>query len=130
MEQEDAKQSHNKDTGQAEDASNKTFADLGVIDSLCEACANLNYKYPTPVQQQAIPLMLEGRDTIGLAQTGSGKTAAFAIPMLQALMETKSNQSFFGLVLAPTRELAYQISEQTSALGSVIGVKCCVLVGG
>jgi len=106
----------------------KTFAELGIIDSLVDACTALGYKAPTPIQEQSIPLALQGRDLIGLAETGSGKTAAFALPILQALMDKPS--SLFGLVLAPTRELAYQISEQFEALGSLIGVKCAVIVGG
>ncbi len=61
----------------------KTFKDLGVIDPLCEACAALGYKVPTPIQAEAIPFALQGRDLIGLAETGSGKTAAFSLPILQ-----------------------------------------------
>lgn len=61
----------------------KTFEELGIIDSLCEACTALGYKTPTPIQKEAIPLALQGRDLIGLAETGSGKTAAFALPILQ-----------------------------------------------
>lgn len=61
----------------------KTFQDLGVIESLCDACTSLGYKTPTPIQVEAIPLALKGRDIIGLAETGSGKTAAFTIPILQ-----------------------------------------------
>jgi ATP-dependent RNA helicase DDX47/RRP3 len=61
----------------------KSFKDLGIIDSLCEACALLGYKAPTPIQSESIPLALQGRDLIGLAETGSGKTAAFALPILQ-----------------------------------------------
>ncbi|KAF9739995.1 ribosomal RNA processing protein [Paraphaeosphaeria minitans] len=106
----------------------KTFADLGVQEELCEACVNLKFTNPTPIQEQSIPLALEGRDVIGLAETGSGKTAAFVLPILQSLMEKP--QSLFGLVLAPTRELAYQISQQVEALGSIINVKCVTLVGG
>ena len=106
----------------------KTFADLGIIDSLCDACTALGYKAPTPIQAESIPLALQNRDLIGLAETGSGKTAAFALPILQALMDKP--QSLFGLVLAPTRELAYQISQQFEALGSLISVKCAVIVGG
>ena len=60
-----------------------TFQELGIIDSLCDACTALGYKTPTPIQKEAIPLALQGRDLIGLAQTGSGKTAAFALPVLQ-----------------------------------------------
>ncbi|KAF2267972.1 ATP-dependent rRNA helicase RRP3 [Lojkania enalia] len=117
-----------QDVHTAEVSLRKTFADLGIIESLCEACENLGFKYPTPIQEQSIPLALQGRDIIGLAETGSGKTAAFVLPMLMALMEKP--QSLFGLILAPTRELAYQISQQVEALGSLINVKCAVLVGG
>ena len=100
----------------------------GIIDSLCDACTALGYKNPTPIQEQSIPLALEGRDLIGLAETGSGKTAAFALPILQALLDKP--QPLFGLVLAPTRELAYQISQAFEALGSLISVRCAVIVGG
>jgi len=110
------------------DTDPKTFTELGIIDSLCDACTALGYKSPTPIQTKSIPLALQGRDVIGLAETGSGKTAAFALPILQALLDKP--QAFFGLVLAPTRELAYQISQQFEALGSLISVKCAVLVGG
>jgi ATP-dependent RNA helicase DDX47/RRP3 len=65
------------------EAATKTFKDLGVIDSLCEACEGLGYQVPTPIQAEAIPLALQGRDLIGLAETGSGKTAAFSLPILQ-----------------------------------------------
>lgn len=106
----------------------KTFAELGVCEQLADACISLGWKAPTPIQVNAIPLALAGRDMIGLAQTGSGKTAAFAIPILQALLE--KSQSFFACVISPTRELAIQIGEQFEALGSGIGVKCAVVVGG
>ncbi|KAL8813003.1 MAG: hypothetical protein Q9223_000837 [Gallowayella weberi] len=105
-----------------------TFQDLGVINSLCDACTKLGYKTPTPIQKESIPLALQGRDIIGLAETGSGKTAAYALPILQALMEKP--QSLFGLVMAPTRELADQISKAFEALGSLINVRSCVIVGG
>lgn len=105
-----------------------TFASLGVCEQLTEACDALGWKKPSPIQVQSIPLALEGRDLIGLAQTGSGKTAAFGIPILQALLEKP--QPLFACVLSPTRELAIQISEQFEALGSGIGVKCVVVVGG
>ncbi|KAL8690119.1 MAG: hypothetical protein Q9218_004368 [Villophora microphyllina] len=104
------------------------FHDLGIIDPLCDACSALGYKAPTPIQKEAIPLALQGRDLIGLAETGSGKTAAYALPILQALMDKPQN--LFGLVMAPTRELAYQISQAFEALGSLINVRSCVIVGG
>uniref|UniRef100_A0A8C2NBV8 RNA helicase n=1 Tax=Capra hircus TaxID=9925 RepID=A0A8C2NBV8_CAPHI len=102
----------------------------GVTDVLCEACDQLGWTKPTKIQIEieAIPLALQGRDIIGLAETGSGKTGAFALPILNALLETP--QRLFALVLTPTRELAFQISEQFEALGSSIGVQCAVIVGG
>lgn len=105
-----------------------TFKDLGVIDVLCEACKSVKWQTPSKIQQEAIPVALQGRDVIGLAETGSGKTGAFALPILQALLENP--QRYFALILTPTRELAYQISEQFEALGAGIGVKCAVIVGG
>ncbi|CAG8489653.1 5438_t:CDS:2 [Scutellospora calospora] len=103
-----------------------TFKSLGIIEPLCQACEQLKYKTPTEIQTEAIPWALEGRDIIGLAQTGSGKTAAFALPILQALWEAP--QGLFSCVLAPTRELAYQISEAFESLGSIIGVRCVVII--
>lgn len=79
----------------------KTFADLGVSQELCDACESLGFKAPTDIQAEAIPPALTGRDIIGIAQTGSGKTAAFSLPILQTLWENP--QPFFALMLAPTR---------------------------
>ncbi|KAJ1497148.1 ribosomal RNA processing protein [Coelomomyces lativittatus] len=95
---------------------------------LCDACERLQYKQPTPIQRSAIPPALKGNDVIGLAQTGSGKTAAFVLPILQALWNAP--QPFFACILAPTRELVHQISQQIEALGSPIGVKTAVIIGG
>ncbi|PAV84419.1 hypothetical protein WR25_20006 [Diploscapter pachys] len=106
----------------------KTFADLGVVESLCEECVRLGWNAPTKIQLTAIPAALQGRDIIGLAETGSGKTAAFALPILQSLLEKP--QKLFALVLTPTRELAIQIAEQFIALGSGIGLVVAVIVGG
>ena len=113
---------------EAAEETNKSFQDLGLVEVLCEACESMNWKKPSKIQVEAIPVALEGRDVIGLAETGSGKTGAFALPVLQALLENP--QRLFGLVLTPTRELAYQIQEQFVKLGSKIGIKCAVLVGG
>nr|GMC63584.1 DEAD-box ATP-dependent RNA helicase 10-like [Ipomoea batatas] len=106
----------------------KSFKELGVCDQLVEACESLGWKTASKIQAEAIPHALEGKDIIGLAQTGSGKTGAFAIPILQALIDAP--QAFFACVLSPTRELAIQISQQFEALGAGIGVKCAALVGG
>lgn len=106
----------------------QTFASLGICPVLCEACRLLNYHEPTPIQREAIPAALAGKDVVGLAQTGSGKTAAFALPILQFLLGDP--RPYFALVLSPTRELAFQISEQFLALGSEIGVRVATLVGG
>lgn len=69
--------------GEQETSSPTSFRELGIIDSLCDACTAMGYKAPTPIQVESIPLALQGRDLIGLAETGSGKTAAFALPILQ-----------------------------------------------
>uniref|UniRef100_A0A6Q2YSY5 Probable ATP-dependent RNA helicase DDX47 n=1 Tax=Esox lucius TaxID=8010 RepID=A0A6Q2YSY5_ESOLU len=115
----------------------KTFKDLvstifmlnlGVTEVLCEACEQLGWKSPTKIQVEAIPVALQGKDVIGLAETGSGKTGAFALPILQSLLA--SAQRLHTLILTPTRELAFQIAEQFEALGSSIGVKTAVIVGG
>lgn len=106
----------------------KTFKDLGVVDTLAEACATLKYEQPTQIQAESIPIALQGRDIVGLAETGSGKTAAFALPILQRLLDNP--QPFYSLVLAPTRELAFQIGKTFEALGAVIALKVCTIVGG
>ncbi|WFD00668.1 RNA helicase [Malassezia yamatoensis] len=105
-----------------------TFRELGVIEPLCDACEKLKFTHPTPIQAKAIPEAIQGHDVIGLAQTGSGKTAAFSIPILQALWNDP--RPFFACVLAPTRELSYQISQQIEALGATIGARCATIVGG
>ena len=110
-----------------DEETNKSFTELGLVEPLCQACETLGWKKPSKIQVESIPVALAKNDVIGLAETGSGKTGAFALPLLQALLEKP--QRFFGLVLTPTRELAFQIAEQFEALGKSIGVKCAVLVG-
>lgn len=105
-----------------------TFESLGVTKVLCDAAAAMGWKTASRIQAEALPQALAGKDIIGLAETGSGKTGAFAIPVLQALLESPSR--LFALVLAPTRELAFQIAEQFDALGSAFSVKTAVVVGG
>lgn len=105
-----------------------TFRDLGLCEELCLACEKMGFKKPSKIQRESLPYTLQGKDIIGLAETGSGKTAAFALPILQSLLNDP--QPFFALVMTPTRELALQISQQFEALGSMIGLKTSVLVGG
>jgi ATP-dependent RNA helicase DDX49/DBP8 len=105
-----------------------TFQELGLIDWICQTCRVMGFKRPTPIQQACIPAILEGRNVMGCAETGSGKTAAFALPMLQHLSEDP--YGIFGIILTPTRELAVQIQEQVIALGAPISVRTCLVIGG
>ena len=88
---------------------NTTFADLGVCPEICEAVKKMGYVNPSKIQKESLPFTLKGRDMIGLAETGSGKTAAFAIPVIQALLDNP--QPYFACVMSPTRELCVQIAE-------------------
>ncbi|XP_062028580.1 DEAD-box ATP-dependent RNA helicase 10-like [Rosa rugosa] len=107
----------------------RSFKSLGLCDKLVKAVGELQWKAPTPIQAETIPHALAGKHLIALAQTGSGKTGAFALPILQALMDSPQ-KAFFALVLSPTRELAVQIRDQFEALGVSIGAKSAVLIGG
>ena len=124
-EKDDEKENESSGTREASD---KSFAELGLVDVLCDACEKVGWKNPSKIQAEAIPVALAGNDVIGLAETGSGKTGSFVLPILQALLETP--QRLFACVLTPTRELAFQISEQVEALGATIGIKCATIVGG
>ncbi|ORX81507.1 DEAD-domain-containing protein [Anaeromyces robustus] len=106
----------------------KSFEDLGLSHWLIDATNNLSMKKPTEIQSACIPEILAGKDVIGSAKTGSGKTAAFALPILQKLAEDPFG--VFALILTPTRELAFQIAEQFRALGSSINLKQSIIVGG
>ncbi|CEP17461.1 hypothetical protein [Parasitella parasitica] len=105
-----------------------SFADIGVEEWLSDSLKAMSIKEPTEIQRACIPPILAGKDVIGGAKTGSGKTAAFALPILQKLSEDP--YGVFALVLTPTRELAFQIAEQFRVLGKGMGVKECVVVGG
>ncbi|KAI1291699.1 putative ATP-dependent RNA helicase DDX47 [Halotydeus destructor] len=107
---------------------NVTFKSLGVVDELVEACADMKWTKPSKIQREALPVALSGKDVIGLAETGSGKTGAFALPILQALLAKPAR--LFALILTPTRELAFQINEQFLALGATFDLKTAVIVGG
>ncbi|NXK70491.1 DDX49 helicase, partial [Sylvietta virens] len=104
------------------------FRALGLAPWLAEQARQVGLLRPTPVQAACIPAVLQGRDCMGCAKTGSGKTAAFVLPVLQVLSEDP--YGIFCLVLTPTRELAYQIAEQFRVLGKPLGLKDCVVVGG
>ena len=104
------------------------FAQLGLHPQLMQAVSDLGYTTPTPIQSEVIPLMLAGHDVIGQAQTGTGKTAAFALPILQTL--ERGLRSVQALVLAPTRELAVQVAEAASEYGSCLNVRVLAVYGG
>ena len=110
-----------------------TFQELNLIEPLKRAVAEKGYTTPTPIQQQAIPPALEGRDLLGCAQTGTGKTAAFTLPILQLLSarpRTKGRRSIKALVLTPTRELAIQIDECCRDYARYTDIRHCVIFGG
>ena len=103
------------------------FAELGLAEPVVRAIEEKGYSEPTPIQAQAIPIILEGRDVTGASQTGTGKTAAFALPSLSRI--TKKGKAQI-LVLEPTRELAHQVAEQFETYGKHTGCKVALLYGG
>ncbi len=108
-----------------------TFTDLNLIKPISKALTEEGYEKPTPIQQQSIPEILKGKDLLGTAQTGTGKTAAFAIPILQNLTEKNiQNRSIKALILTPTRELAIQIEESFKAYGRHLPLRTLVVFGG
>jgi ATP-dependent RNA helicase RhlE len=113
--------------------SSVSFVSLGIAEPLLRALVAETYTTPTPLQTQAIPLLLEGRDLLGLAQTGTGKTAAFGLPLLQKLAANRTRhepRSARALILAPTRELALQIHDSLKTYGRHLGLKYAVVLGG
>lgn len=111
-----------------------TFDQLGIITPILKALKEEGYTQPTSIQEQAIPILLRGADLLGCAQTGTGKTAAFAIPVLQHLYENHRNEKgrrkVKALVVTPTRELALQIGESFTAYGKYTGIRNAVIFGG
>src|SRR3989344_4574092 len=103
------------------------FADLGIQENILSVLNQLNFKIPTPIQHKAIPVAIEGKDIVGIAQTGTGKSLAFGIPLIQRLMKLPSSR---GLIILPTRELASQINETLQKIGRGFGLKTAVLIGG
>jgi ATP-dependent RNA helicase RhlE len=110
------------------------FADLGIIEPILKALTVEGYTHPTPIQEQSIPILLNRKDLLGCAQTGTGKTAAFTIPILQHLYNSKNDykgkRRIRSLIVTPTRELAIQIAENITAYGKYTGIKNVVIYGG
>ncbi len=104
------------------------FANLGIAPKLMDILARNKFETPTPIQKQSIPPAIEGKDLMGIAQTGTGKTLAFGIPMIQRLAQ--SNGKSKGLIILPTRELALQVNETLRKIGGSLGLKTAILIGG
>jgi ATP-dependent RNA helicase RhlE len=111
-----------------------TFKDLGIIEPILKALEAEGYTHPTPIQEQSIPILLEGKDLLGCAQTGTGKTAAFSIPIIQHIhnevVHEKGRRKVKALIVTPTRELAIQIGENCTKYGKFAGVNNTVIFGG
>lgn len=111
-----------------------TFNELGLIDPILKAVAEKGYTQPTPIQEQSIPILLRGKDLLGSAQTGTGKTAAFTIPILQHLVQEKQNgnknRKIKALIITPTRELAIQIDDNIKAYANYTDIRNTVIFGG
>jgi ATP-dependent RNA helicase RhlE len=107
-----------------------SFTTLGLGPKLLQSIADLGYTQPTPIQSAAIPRILAGRDLIGIAQTGTGKTAAFVLPLLERLAARPNTKHARALIVAPTRELALQIDENVRLLGRHMRIRCATIFGG
>ncbi len=111
-----------------------TFKELGLAEPILKALAAEGYTHPTPIQEQAIPILLQGKDLLGVAQTGTGKTAAFGIPILHLMYEaislSQNKRKVKALVVTPTRELAIQIGESFTAYSKYTGLRNTVIFGG
>ncbi len=105
-----------------------SFGNLGIAPKLLEILQKQKFITPTPIQAQSIPPAIEGKDIMGIAQTGTGKTLAFGIPMIQRMAQSKGQ--IRGLVILPTRELALQVDESLRKVGSTLGLKTAILIGG
>ena len=104
----------------------KSFETLGIAPKLVTVLNRLQFKIPTPIEAEAIPMANEGRDVIGIAQTGTGKTLAFALPLIQRIAEIKKR----ALIVLPTRELADQVQEELNKVGGSLGLRTVLLIGG
>ncbi len=113
-----------------DDGDASRFAELGLAPGLCRVLSNLGYEEPTPIQRAAVPPLIAGRDLVGQAATGTGKTAAFALPVLQRILGRTGQAGVFALILVPTRELAMQVSEAIHSYGRDTGVRVLPVYGG
>src|ERR1035437_2564896 len=104
----------------------QNFFGLGIAPAILGVIERLKFTVPTKIQYQAIPIGLEGKDVMGVAQTGTGKTMAFGIPVIQRLAQIKGR----ALIVVPTRELAIQVDESLRKLATALGIKTVVLIGG
>ncbi|MFA6551787.1 MAG: DEAD/DEAH box helicase [Patescibacteria group bacterium] len=104
----------------------QSFDELGIAPKILDILDRLKFAIPTPIQHQTIPIAIEGKDVMGIAQTGTGKTLAFGVPMIQRLAQTKGT----GLVILPTRELAVQVDEELNKIGRSLGLKTAIIIGG
>src|SRR5581483_7603379 len=104
-----------------------SFYGLGIAPNILTILDKLALTVPTPIQEQSIPQALEGKDIMGIAQTGTGKTFAFGIPVIQNLLKDPKHRA---LVILPTRELAEQVCESLRKIGMPLGIKTAVLIGG
>ncbi|MEO1023393.1 MAG: DEAD/DEAH box helicase [Bacteroidota bacterium] len=107
-----------------------TFSDFDLHEQLMLGLSDMGFNSPTPIQEQSIPLVLGGKDVLGAAQTGTGKTGAFVIPLIQQLLTTEDRTGIQALILSPTRELAHQIDEQIFALGYHASISSATIIGG
>lgn len=106
------------------------FSEFGFYPDLLDGIEALNFKTATPIQEQAIPLILEGKDLIGIAQTGTGKTAAFVLPIIQKILESNESHYTQALIIVPTRELAAQIDQAIAAYSYFAGISSIAIYGG
>ena len=113
-----------------DDADVSAFAELGLAPGLCRALSGLGYEEPTPIQRAAVPPLIAGRDLVGQAATGTGKTAAFALPVLQRILGRSGPAGVLALILVPTRELAIQVSKAMHSYGRDMSVRVLPVYGG
>ena len=104
----------------------ENFQNLGINQKILSILDKKDFKTPTPIQNQVISAAIEGKDIIGIAQTGTGKTLAFGVPMIQKIMSSGAQ----GLIMVPTRELAQQVKQAISDIGTPLGLRSAVIIGG